>query len=144
MGQTDNMLSTTNILLFVTILKLSAGGGGALLEAERDELRHHNGSARSGCPEWDELPRVKYSKFIGIREYQGSGHDVPALSCNGKYYDEINGYEVSAPSGRCYAFGSLFVHAGCTLYVFHGYNYQGSFKTFSGPYFKSKMPSDSM
>ena len=57
----------TNILLFVTILKLSAGGAlKTLLEEESEELRPHNVSARSGCPEWDELPRVQNSKFIGI------------------------------------------------------------------------------
>jgi len=141
--QTDNMLPT-NILLFVTILKLSAGGAlKTLLEEESEELRPHNVSARSGCPEWDELPRVQNSKFIGIRFYQGRGHDIPALSCNGEYFDDVNGYQISAPSGKCYDIGTLFVHTGCKLYGFCDYNYEGTYKTFEGPLFISKLPKDS-
>ena len=65
--------------------------------------------------------------FSGIRFYQGRGHDIPALSCNGGHFDDVNGYQISAPSGQCYDIGSLFVHAGCKLYGFCDYNYEGLF-----------------
>jgi len=138
------MLSTTNILLFVTILKLSAGGSlKPHLEAEREELRPYNGSSRSGCPEWDELPRVYDSKFIGFRSYTGPGHTIPALSCNGVKWDGVNGDRNTGTSGKCFNMGSLFVHAGCTFYVFcHNY-YQGSYETYEGPLFFSKVPDGS-
>ena len=95
--------------------------------------------------------------FSGIRFYQGRGHDIPALSCNGEYFDDVNGYQISAPSGQCYDIGTLFVHAGCKLYGFCDYNYEGcishklyqnnlylgTYKTFEGPLFISKLPKDS-
>ena len=72
-------------------------------EAVTDVLHLYNGSVQHGCPEWDALPRVKNSKFIGItmplvhlylclklsgaRYYTERGHDIPALSCNGRYYE---------------------------------------------------------
>jgi len=131
------------VVFFVAILKLcSAGSFKALLEAEAEEFPSHNGSARSGCPEWDELPRVWNSKFIGARKYLESGHDIPALSCNGNYYEPVNGYQVSADPGTCFPIGSLFVHAGCTLYGFCDYNYEGQYKSFEGPLFISKLPKD--
>merc|ERR1711872_178161 len=108
-----------------------------------EELRPYNGSARSGCPEWDELPRVAHSKFIGIRYYKDYGHDIPALSCNGHYYDMLNGYQYSASPGACFPIGSLFVHAGCTFYAFCDNNYEGSYETYEGPLFFSKVPDGS-
>jgi len=131
----------TTLLFTVTILKLSDGHSfKALVEAENEKFPPHNGSARSGCPEWDELPRVVNKKFVAARTYKESGHDIPALSCNGNHWDAINGYSISAEDGQCYGVGSLFVHAGCTYYGFCDYNYQGNYKVFEGPLFISKVP----
>merc|ERR1719334_1331691 len=117
------------IFFFIAFLKLcSAGSFKALLEAEAEEFPPHNGSARSGCPEWDELPRVWNSKFIAARKYKGSGHDIPALSCNGDYYEPLNGYQANADPGQGYGIGSLFVPAGCTFYGFCDHNFQGEYK----------------
>merc|ERR1712142_9761 len=142
MGKTDKMLST-NVLFFLAILKLSfAGPFKALLEIETEELRSHNGSARSGCPDWDELPKVWNSKFLGLRYYYGSGNEVPALSCNDGYFERENGFQYSSPEGYGTPMGTIFVHAGCTLYGFCDREYEGTVIKFEGPLFISKLPKD--
>merc|ERR1719348_564550 len=131
------------VIVFVSILKLSpALPFEGLLEAATEEASPRNGSTRSGCPEWDELPRVRNKKFIAARRYYDEGHDIPALSCNGYVYDPLNGDQATASSGRCYGIGSLFVHAGCTFYGFHDNNYQGHYTTLEGPLFMSKVPAN--
>jgi len=132
-------------IFFVSILKLSpALPFEGLLEAATEEASPRNASTRSGCPEWDELPRVRDKKFIGARDYASAGHDIPALSCNGGFIEPLNGYQVTgdAQSGSCFAVGSLFVHAGCTFYGFHDYNFEGQYTTLEGPLFMSKVPVD--
>merc|ERR1719348_1143381 len=131
------------VIIFVSILKLCpALPFEGLLEAATEEASPRNGSTRSGCPEWDELPRVWYNKFIAARKYADDGHDIPALSCNGDMYEPLNGYQVTAESGYCFGIGSLFVHAGCTFYGFHDINFQGHYTTLEGPLFMSKVPRD--
>ena len=70
----------------------------------------------------------------------GVGHDVPGLSCNGAFYDKISGRRDSAPEGRGFPIGALYVHAGCSYYGFKGYNYQGDYTQYDGPVFISKVP----
>merc|ERR1711872_263322 len=135
------------IFLF-SILKLSKGQSspafpyGGLLERATEEPSPRNGSTRSGCPEWDELPKVWDKKFIATRQYRDDGHDIPALSCNGPFWERTNGYQVSSSPGRCFGVGTIFVHAGCTMYGFHDYNYQGHYTTLEGPLFMSRVPVD--
>jgi len=134
------------LIFFVSILKLSKGRSSPALlfedlsERATEEPSPRNGSTRSGCPEWDELPRVSDKKFIGARSYHDAGHNIPALSCNGYKYDFLNGGQNTGSTGRCFAVGSLFVHAGCTFYGFHDINYHGYYTTFEGPLFMSKVP----
>jgi len=131
------------LFLFVAVLKLSSAGSlKGLLDAEPEQFPPHNGSVRTGCPDWDELPRVFNSKFIASRNYNGLGHEIPAMSCNGISLDRVNEYQASAAPGRGYGIGSLFVHAGCTFYGFCEHEYQGTYKTFEGPLFISKLPKD--
>merc|ERR1711872_223864 len=121
------------LIFFVSILKLSKGRSSPALpfedlsERATEEPSPRNGSTRSGCPEWDELPRVYDKKFIGARIYASAGHDIPALSCNGGFLESLNGYQGTAESGYCFGIGSLFVHAGCTFYGFHPVNFQGQY-----------------
>merc|ERR1719348_2081917 len=83
------------VIIFVSILKLCpALPFEGFLEAATEEASPRNGSTRSGCPEWDELPRVWNKKFIAARKYNDEGHDIPALSCNGNMYEPVNGYQV--------------------------------------------------
>merc|ERR1719495_2116377 len=100
-----------------------------------------NISTRSGCPDFSELPIVKDKHFIGIRNYNGKGHDIPALSCNGDVWDIVSGYQASAGPGQGYPIGSVFVHPGCTFYGFHDINYQGDYTEWTGPLFISNVPS---
>jgi len=99
-----------------------------------------NISVRSGCPDVSELPIVWYKHFIGVRVYQGKGHDIPALSCTGDAFDGVSGSQYSAPNGQGYPVGSIFVHPGCNFYGFHDYNYQGSYIEWTGPLFISNVP----
>jgi len=131
------------IFLFVAILKLSSAGSlKRILKADIEVLPPHNGSVRAGCPEFDELPKVWNSKFLGIRYYWGAGHDVPGLSCTGGYYDRQNGFQYSHEPGSCTPFGSIFVHAGCTFNGFCEIDYEGHYQVYEGPLFVSKVPMD--
>merc|ERR1711915_922937 len=116
------------VLFLVVILKLSSG------EALIELIEANNGSVRSGCPEWNELPRVYNKKFIAARIYGGQGHDIPALSCNGHYDEESNEKQDSTPPGYGWPV--------CTLYTFCESYYTGTVKTFEGPVFFSKLPTN--
>merc|ERR1711915_142792 len=102
-----------------------------------------NGTVREHCPQLSDLPIVDSSRdnFHGARLYQGQGHDVPDLSCNGDQFDLMSGYRASAPDGQGYPLGTLYVHAGCSFYGFKGHNYQGDYTQYDGPVFISKVPS---
>jgi len=117
---------------------LALEDNGLVLEATVEE--HQNISVRLGCPDISELPIVKDKQFIGIRRYQGKGNDIPALSCNGDYYDAVTGHQVTADPGTGYPIGSIFVHPGCTFYGFHDNNYQGGYTEWTGPLFISNVP----
>jgi len=110
------------------------------LQHNAEDALHWNGSMRSGCPEFDELPIVADKEFIGIRRYNDMGNDVPGLSCNGKYYDEVDEYQWTGSHDSCRAVGSLFVHPGCTFTGWCGNDYKGIHHEFKGPKFISEVP----
>jgi len=105
------------------------------------DLHARNWTVREHCPQLSDLPivNVKGDKFFACRIYQGLGHSVPDLSCNGKSFDGISGYRQDAPDGQGIPMGSLYVHAGCSFYGFKGHNYQGDYTQYDGPLFVSKL-----
>ena len=90
---------------------------------------------RNNCPDFADLPVADagLNYFYGIRFYPERGNPIPSLACNGGSYDRKDGYSYSAPEGMGIGMGTLFVHHGCTFYVFEDYNYQGNYKTLRGP-----------
>jgi len=110
------------------------------LQNDVEDALHWNGSLRSGCPDLSELPTVMDNQFIGMRRYNDLGNDVPGLSCNGKYYDEVDEYQWTGSHDSCRAVGSLFVHPGCTFTGWCGNDWKGIHHEFKGPKFISQVP----
>jgi len=130
------------LLPSIAVLHIASAGSLVFQDSVGEGSVLHNASVRSGCPDISELPIVQEKKFIGFRWYMEKGHDIPALSCNGPLYDGVNEQQVSAPPGQRYPVGSIFVHPGCTFYGFHDKNFEGEVTIYTGPLFKSNVPSN--
>lgn len=107
-------------------------------ELEPASEKNGTKSLNTGCPSFDQVPVSEsngglWPVFVAGRRYHDRGHDVPELACNGNFYDEIDGYQLSSSDDQCYAMGSLIVNAGCKLTFFSDYNFEGEHKTFDGP-----------
>ena len=89
---------------------------------------------RQGCPPFSDLPIADSTlkNFYGIRYYTIEGGPISSLACNGSPVDRTAGYRWSS-EGYWIPMDTLFVHAGCTMYEFEHYNYQGNMKTYRGP-----------
>merc|ERR1739838_16564 len=125
------------ILKRVLILSVSLVIGETLVPTEDPDMT--NRTAKSGCPSLEDIPVAELHEhhpendfFYGGRYYHDTGHEIPALACNGDSYDRADGYSASADPGTRWSIGSLMVNPGCTWYLFEHYNYEGRYVEFSG------------
>ena len=90
---------------------------------------------RQGCPPFSELPIAdeELKNFYGIRYYDDFGGQISSLACNGKSYDLPPGkYDSDGNIYTWYPIGTLFVHHGCTLYIFSKPGFVGEMSTYRG------------
>eukprot|EP00092_Neocalanus_flemingeri_P091728 GFUD01116366.1.p1 GENE.GFUD01116366.1~~GFUD01116366.1.p1 ORF type:complete len:307 (+),score=28.06 GFUD01116366.1:132-1052(+) len=142
------MMKLLLLILQLALLNEAKTLESALKDSFKEETHVHfdlparNNTARQPCPAIGDVPIVTPDRkeFYGVRYYDGRGHPVTALSCNGDYHDRVSGYNDSAPEGEGWLMGTLYVHAGCIFYGFSDYNYEGSYKEYQGPVFLSEVP----
>ena len=82
-------------------------------------------AANAECPQMEDIPVMQGDKFTCVRFWQGFGGDLLINSCNGDYYTESDGVDYDAGYGKYIPMGSIFVKAGCTLYMWKGSGYTG-------------------
>jgi len=118
---------------------------GGLQTATRHEKRNSTVSSDSsvqsgqqGCPRISDL-NVMYdsTRFLSMHMWQGPGHDLALLGCNGEHHWQPQDYMSTAAPGRAYFIGSIVVLPGCTFTGFRDVNYRGPTYVLEGPVVQS-------
>lgn len=81
-----------------------------------------------GCPA--KIPLIQNKTLVAARIYSDFGNDVPSLACNGACTDYSAETKFTQGVTDAFAFGSVIVNPGCTIYVFSDELYRGTSKKF--------------
>jgi len=89
----------------------------------------------SECPKLDDLPVLNDAgnEFYCAWQWQYRGDTEPIRACNGPPYVWMDNIDFTSGAGAWLPAGSIMVKAGCTLYGYDDYNYQGWLIKYYGP-----------
>jgi len=130
------------LAVFVAVVCSVEGG---LQTAARHEKRNSTDSSdtsvqsgQQGCPRISDL-NVMYdsTRFLSMHMWQGPGHDLALLGCNGEHHWQPQDFMTTAAPGRAFFIGSIVVLPGCTFTGFRDVNYRGPTYVLEGPVVQS-------